>query len=88
MVQLLINGLKYLAQIGKVHHPTGFIFNLSLNPDFNAEGMAVEASTFVAFRDVGQAVSRLTYEDFRDFNYALRLRRRALFFQEGRLYAN
>ena len=79
--------LEYLSQVGKVHNPAGLIFNLPPNPYLNAEGMAVETSTFVAFRHVGQVMSRLTYEDFRDFNYAFLGRSRAGFLLEGRLFS-
>ena len=71
VVQLLVDRLEYRSQVGKVHYPTGLIFNLPPDPNLNAEGMAVKTSTFVACRHVGQAVSRLTDEDFRDFYYTL-----------------
>lgn len=59
MIQLVVQGLENTPQIGKIHHPTSMLINLTADMHLDLKGMAMQPCTFVTGRHIRQVVGRL-----------------------------
>jgi hypothetical protein len=57
-----------LLELGKVHNPTTILANFTCQLDTHLKRMSVQAGTFVAIGDVGQAVGSLEMKLFINFH--------------------
>ena len=72
MVELLPDGFEEAGEFGVVDEPTKFGISVSADGDFDLETVAVEASAFMAERELGEQVSGFELEGFAEFDVHVR----------------
>ena len=73
VIQLLIERLEDLLDLGEVTDPAGVGIDLAFDVDGDAEGVAVQPSAFVPGGDVGEAMGGLENKLFEQFHYNMSL---------------
>ena len=65
VVETLVERLEYRLDFGKVSDPAGMGINVALQIDRDLEGMAMQATAFVTFWNMGQPVSGFKLKIFK-----------------------
>ena len=68
MVELLVEWLEDRFDLRKIPNPAGVRVDLAFDIDGNAEGMAMQASTFMPLGHMGKAVGRFEHKLFEQFH--------------------
>ena len=62
MIQLVEQGLEYLPQIRKIHHPARVLTYFAADMNLDAERVPMNARAFVSIGNMGKAVSGFDLE--------------------------
>lgn len=73
VVELFVERFEDRLDLGEVTNPAGMGVNVAFDINRYTEGVPVQASAFMAFRDVGEVVSGLEHKLFEQF-HAISLR--------------
>ncbi len=67
MIKLIVDGLEDRLYLGEVTNPAGVWIHFAFNVHGNAEGVSMQATAFVAGRDMGQEMGGFEGEFFEEF---------------------
>lgn len=84
VVQLFVYGLEHHLELGEIHQPAGMGLGVSSEVERDAKTVAMQAGTFVALGDVGQAMGCLKGKLFKYFHGVSRAGALIKLVREGR----